>query len=384
MTGRTTSERAIVRAKIACRAATDNFFFPCFCSFFKFVNDHVNPSSARPEDDILTAKPAPKAASPTESEGAGATGGGGGGSSDDETELITDYSWRNFFSIINFVHILQKLTKRKTHRVLLLVQYKSSAILKRILKVQQQSLQLYVLKVIKSQVPYCGRKWRQSNMKVITAIYLHCRPDLRDEWLTGLDVDAEVEESLPHEQALRTLVKFFNTKHYANFAPHLHRRNSTGANQNPPPEFAGGGQVPPPASPSARPVADNDVFPPARSVTSFDHESSPARSPSFSPEDDPLGDFEIDELLGGPVGDGDEEWANLDHTARAQLAWDQLGDILGNLDEDISDSESVGSYGLMGFRDGGAYGAEGSEDGSVSDLDIQEEDRGRKEWGQIK
>ena len=48
------------------------------------------------------------------------------GSDDDEVELITDFSWRNFFAVINFVHILQKLTKRKTHRVLLLVQYKSS------------------------------------------------------------------------------------------------------------------------------------------------------------------------------------------------------------------------------------------------------------------
>lgn len=45
---------------------------------------------------------------------------------DDEIELISDYSWRNFFSVINFVHILQKLTKRKSHRILLLVQYKSS------------------------------------------------------------------------------------------------------------------------------------------------------------------------------------------------------------------------------------------------------------------
>jgi len=33
-------------------------------------------------------------------------------------------------------------------------------------------------------------------MKVITAIYLHCRPDLRDEWLAGVDVDADVEDSL--------------------------------------------------------------------------------------------------------------------------------------------------------------------------------------------
>lgn len=26
-------------------------------------------------------------------------------------------------------------------------------------------------------------------MKVITSIYLNCRPDLRDEWLTGTEVD---------------------------------------------------------------------------------------------------------------------------------------------------------------------------------------------------
>lgn len=66
-------------------------------------------------------------------------------------------------------------------------------------------LQLHLLKLIKSQVPFCGRKWRQSrmavffpcsrltlfaaNMKVITAIYLNCRPDLRDEWLTGNEVE---------------------------------------------------------------------------------------------------------------------------------------------------------------------------------------------------
>ena len=38
---------------------------------------------------------------------------------------------------------------------------RAQAILKRILKVSHPLLQLYVLKVIKSQVPYCGRKWRQ-------------------------------------------------------------------------------------------------------------------------------------------------------------------------------------------------------------------------------
>ena len=83
------------------------------------------------------------------------------GAGDDEVELLTDYSARNFFAIINFLHILQKLTKRKVHRVLLLSQYKSSAILKRMLKVSHPLMQVYTLKIIKSQIPYCGRKWRQ-------------------------------------------------------------------------------------------------------------------------------------------------------------------------------------------------------------------------------
>ena len=44
-------------------------------------------------------------------------------------------------------------------------------------------------------------------MQVITSIYLNCRPDLRDEWLTGNEVD-EVGEGQAQEQALRQLVKF--------------------------------------------------------------------------------------------------------------------------------------------------------------------------------
>lgn len=51
-------------------------------------------------------------------------------------------------------------------------------------------------------------------MRVITAVYLHCRPELRDEWLAGSDVDAEVEEALPLEQALRSLTHWFNVRMY--------------------------------------------------------------------------------------------------------------------------------------------------------------------------
>ncbi|KAI9813824.1 MAG: Factor arrest protein 11 [Pycnora praestabilis] len=130
------------------------------------------------------------------------------------SEPITSFSWRNFFSAINYLRIMQKICKRKAHRNLLLVQYKSSTILKKNLKIPQPDLRLYTLKLFKNQVPYCGRKWRQSNMRVITAVYLHCRPELRDDWLAGSDVDAEVEEALPLEQALRALTHWHNLKRY--------------------------------------------------------------------------------------------------------------------------------------------------------------------------
>lgn len=129
-------------------------------------------------------------------------------------EPITTYSFRNFFSSINYLHIMQKITRDKAHRCLLLVQYKSSTILRKGLKIPDPHLRLYTLKLFKSQVPYCGRKWRQSNMRVITAIYLYCRPDLRDDWLAGSDIDAEVEDALPLEQALRGLTHWWHLRRY--------------------------------------------------------------------------------------------------------------------------------------------------------------------------
>ena len=129
-------------------------------------------------------------------------------------EPITDFSRRNFFSLINYLRVMQKICKNKAHRNLLLVQYKSSTIIRKSLKVPQPELRLYTLKLFKGQVPYCGRKWRQGNMRVITAVYLHCRPELRDEWLAGSDVDADVDSALPLEQALRGLTHWLNLRRY--------------------------------------------------------------------------------------------------------------------------------------------------------------------------
>lgn len=44
----------------------------------------------------------------------------------DDIEYITDFSWRNFFTTISFVKVMQKLTKGRSFRIGMLVGYKSS------------------------------------------------------------------------------------------------------------------------------------------------------------------------------------------------------------------------------------------------------------------
>ncbi|KAJ1566317.1 Factor arrest protein 11, partial [Cladochytrium tenue] len=126
-------------------------------------------------------------------------------------------SWRNFFTAVNLLRTLQKLTKGKTQRVQSLVQWKASAVLKRVLKVSHPALQLYCYKLMKSQVPYMGRKWKGNNTKIITGIYLHLRPNLKEEYLSG-DLDIDAEEALAQEQHLRSLVAFY---HHVQFPDHF-------------------------------------------------------------------------------------------------------------------------------------------------------------------
>ncbi|XP_077196525.1 striatin-interacting protein 2 isoform X2 [Paroedura picta] len=88
-----------------------------------------------------------------------------------ETGDNNQFCWRNLFSCINLLRILNKLTKWKHSRTMMLVVFKSAPILKRALKVKQAMMQLYVLKLLKIQTKYLGRQWRKSNMKTMSAIY---------------------------------------------------------------------------------------------------------------------------------------------------------------------------------------------------------------------
>lgn len=88
---------------------------------------------------------------------------------------------RNFVFIVTMLRTLQLLTKHKPHRIQVLIQYKAANVIKKVLKVDQPNLNFHALKVVKSLVPLLGRKWRQSNMRVLTMIYTSLRPDLCDQ-----------------------------------------------------------------------------------------------------------------------------------------------------------------------------------------------------------
>ncbi|XP_055594022.1 striatin-interacting protein 1 homolog isoform X2 [Uranotaenia lowii] len=134
-----------------------------------------------------------------------------------ESLIIGDsapYSWRNVFSCINLLRILNKLTKWKHSRIMMLVVFKSSPILKRTLKVRHALMQLYVLKLLKMQTKYLGRQWRKSNMKTISAIYAKVRHRLNDDWAYGNDLDARPWDFQAEECALRNCVDRFNNRRY--------------------------------------------------------------------------------------------------------------------------------------------------------------------------
>ncbi|EMP26346.1 Protein FAM40B [Chelonia mydas] len=134
------------------------------------------------------------------------------------------FCWRNLFSCINLLRLLNKLTKWKHSRTMMLVVFKSAPILKRALKVKQAMMQLYVLKLLKIQTKYLGRQWRKSNMKTMSAIYQKVRHRMNDDWAYGNDIDARPWDFQAEECTLRANIEAFNSRRYDNsqdseFAP---------------------------------------------------------------------------------------------------------------------------------------------------------------------
>ena len=51
-------------------------------------------------------------------------------------------------------------------------------------------------------------------MKFITSVYLNIQPELREDWLATGDIEAEVEDAQPEENALRAMTHYYNVRRY--------------------------------------------------------------------------------------------------------------------------------------------------------------------------
>lgn len=123
--------------------------------------------------------------------------------------------WRNIFSCINMVRLLNKLTKWKMSRIMMLVVFKSAPILKRALRVRHAMFQLYVLKLLKMQAKYLGRQWRKSNMKTLSAIYQMVRHRLTDDWAFGNEMDTRPWDFQGEEFNLQANINRFHNRRYS-------------------------------------------------------------------------------------------------------------------------------------------------------------------------
>ncbi|GMR36932.1 hypothetical protein PMAYCL1PPCAC_07127, partial [Pristionchus mayeri] len=136
-----------------------------------------------------------------------------------QTESTSYSLWRNVFSSINLLRILNKITKWKHSRTMLLVVFKSAPILKRCLKIRLAIFQIYVLKLLKMQSRYLGRQWRRCNMDVITSIYSKLRHTLGDDWAFANENRTKSWHYRNIEVDLKAAIEKFNGRRYGKMYP---------------------------------------------------------------------------------------------------------------------------------------------------------------------
>eukprot|EP00127_Corallochytrium_limacisporum_P007152 Clim_evm25s243 gene=Clim_evmTU25s243 len=123
-------------------------------------------------------------------------------------------SYRNYFTLVSLLKVMQKLTKRKPLRTMIMIQARGPLILKRYRNIQNNTMQLTILKLYKSMSRMLGRKWRNCNMMLVSAIYHQVPHSMHDDW--AYSSDAESNKGLQvDEQALRVAVQSFNQRYYS-------------------------------------------------------------------------------------------------------------------------------------------------------------------------
>lgn len=127
------------------------------------------------------------------------------------SKYVPKYSKRYFLTTINLLYILHKMIHKKTQRILIVGELPPDP-LKKMLSIFQSDVWTLVLEIFKEQVPFNRRKWRTCNMDLVSAIYLHCKTKLKDDWLVNGDPAAEMSDASLQEGGIRALIQFYNER----------------------------------------------------------------------------------------------------------------------------------------------------------------------------
>ncbi|EGG20668.1 FAM40 family protein [Cavenderia fasciculata] len=138
-----------------------------------------------------------------------------------DPSLITAECWRNYFSIICILRILQKLSKNLPSRICSIAPTKSVNILKKWTHINQISIRLYSLKLIKNLIPWLAKKWRMNNMRIITDIYLEVPLRINDIWLTPQNDLPSTETTQQIEMSIQERIQEFHSVNYEQWQNNL-------------------------------------------------------------------------------------------------------------------------------------------------------------------
>jgi len=123
---------------------------------------------------------------------------------------------------LRLVGVLYLLCKDSPERVRkYLIHYKAPFILKRLLRIENDRLQRLVLKLLKRQVRYLPRKWKQANMKTVSAMYTSVPMAPLEDWLLN-EPFGDVGTEGPTQAEIRSANVIYN----ASLLKHL---NAAGA-----------------------------------------------------------------------------------------------------------------------------------------------------------
>ncbi|KAG7660597.1 FAR11 [[Candida] subhashii] len=129
---------------------------------------------------------------------------------------ITDFNQDFAFILSNLLTIINKiLIKNQTQRIFTLNDLKISELYKMIIiNYDAPQITKPILKTLKKLIPYQGRKWKSLNMDLISQIYLNLKLGIKDNWLSGKDLESDFNNSYDQEIALRGLLQFYNLRKY--------------------------------------------------------------------------------------------------------------------------------------------------------------------------